>query len=259
MANKKENKKTNPEKEWFGYKNVSAKEKTKKVDGVFASVASNYDLMNDLISGGLHRFWKRKFISIVHPRPEHHLLDLAGGTGDISFKYLEKTNRKAKITVCDLNKEMLAVGRDRAFDKGIINEIEWINGNAEKLPFDDNSFDVCTIAFGLRNVTHIDTAFEEILRVLKPGGRFFCLEFSHVVLPILDKLYDAYSFHIIPKIGEWVAKDADSYQYLAESIRQFPAQEALVARMQTAGFINVKYRNMTGGIVAIHSGMKDIK
>ncbi len=251
-----ENKKENPESEWFGFENVSAKDKTNMVDGVFSSVASKYDLMNDLMSGGLHRLWKRRFISLVHPRADHHLLDLAGGTGDISFKYLETTKRKAKITVCDLNKDMLAVGKSRAFDKGIIKEIEWINGNAEKLPFADNSFDVCTIAFGLRNVTHIDTAFEEILRVLKPSGRFFCLEFSHVVLPILDKIYDAYSFHIIPKIGEWIAKDADSYQYLAESIRQFPAQEDLAHRMEASGFKSVQYRNMTGGIVAIHSGTK---
>ena len=246
----------NPESEWFGYQKVDSQEKTRLVEDVFSSVASRYDLMNDLMSGGLHRLWKRKFISIIHPRAEHRLLDLAGGTGDISFHYLKRTKGEAKITVCDLNQDMLDVGQDRALDKGIIKEIDWVQGNAEKLPFEDNSFDVCTIAFGLRNVTHIDNALAEIYRVLKPGGRFFCLEFSHVVLPVLDKIYDAYSFHIIPKLGEWIAKDAESYQYLAESIRQFPKQQELVERMGNAGFKSARYRNMTGGIVAIHSGVK---
>lgn len=247
----------NPESEWFGYRKVDAKEKTRLVEDVFSSVATRYDLMNDLMSGGLHRLWKRKFLSIVYPRADHHLLDLAGGTGDIAFRYLEKTQRRAHVTVCDLSAEMLEVGRDRAIDRGILKEIDWVEGNAEKLPFADNIFDTCTIAFGLRNVTRIDTALKDIHRVLKPGGRFFCLEFSHVVLPVLDKLYDAYSFHIIPKLGEWVAKDAESYQYLAESIRKFPTQDDLKQRMTKAGFMQTRYRNMSGGIVAIHSGLKE--
>ncbi len=246
----------NPEKEWFGYQKISADEKTDKVDSVFSSVANRYDLMNDLMSGGLHRFWKRKFISIIHPTPEKQLLDLAGGTGDIAFKYIKKTNHLGKVVVLDLNEEMLKIGKMRGFDRSITNEIEWLQGNAEKLPFEDESFDICTIAFGLRNVTRIDTALGEIFRVLKPNGKFYCLEFSQVALPVLDKLYDAYSFHIIPKIGEWVVKDADSYQYLAESIRKFPNQENLKARMENVGFQEVRYRNMTGGIVAIHSGQK---
>lgn len=246
----------NPESEWFGYQKVNAKDKTRLVEDVFSSVASRYDIMNDLMSGGLHRLWKRKVISIIHPRADHSLLDLAGGTGDITFQYHKKTNGLAPITVCDLNQDMLDVGQDRAIDKGILKGIDWVQGNAEKLPFEDNQFDVCTIAFGLRNVARIDTALKDIHRVLKPGGRFFCLEFSHVVLPVLDKMYDAYSFHVLPKLGAWIAKDADSYQYLAESIRQFPKQDELVERMGKAGFQNPRYRNMSGGIVAIHSGVK---
>ncbi|TVQ83500.1 MAG: bifunctional demethylmenaquinone methyltransferase/2-methoxy-6-polyprenyl-1,4-benzoquinol methylase UbiE [Micavibrio sp.] len=246
----------NPEAGWFGNRKVDEKEKTRLVEDVFSSVATRYDLMNDLMSGGLHRLWKRKFLQLVHPRPDHALLDLAGGTGDIAIRYLEKTGRRASVTVCDLSKDMLEEGRARAIDRGILSEIEWVEGNAEKLPFKKDSFDSCTIAFGLRNVARIDTALKQIHRVLKPGGRFYCLEFSRVVVPVLDKLYEKYSDHVIPRLGEWVAKDAESYRYLVESIRKFPDQENLKSRIAAAGFAHARFRNMSGGIVAIHSGIK---
>src|SRR5688572_5625135 len=210
----------NPEKNWFGTSEVTPEEKTQKVIGVFDSVAGNYDLMNDLMSGGVHRLWKNHFVRKIRPRPGLNYLDVAGGTGDIAFRIREKAGPTAKITLCDLNTEMLSVGRDRAIDRGWL-DLEWVTGNAEALPLPDESVDVYTIAFGLRNVTRIDTALAEAVRVLKPGGRFFCLEFSAVDEPFLAKIYDAWSFRVIPRIGQAVAKDRDSYQYLVESIRKF--------------------------------------
>lgn len=245
----------NPEKEWFGERKVSAEEKTKLVHGVFDSVADKYDLMNDLMSGGIHRIWKEKLIRQIRPRNDLKYFDVAGGTGDIAFR-IKKAAPRADITLCDLTEEMLSVGRDRAIDKGWLNGFEWITGNAESLPFEDNSFNVYTISFGLRNVTHIDTALKEAYRVLKPGGRFYCLEFSRVNDTMLRKLYDMYSYNVIPQIGQIVTKDRDSYQYLVESIRKFPPQEELAARMKEAGFENARFRNMTFGVVAIHSGWK---
>ena len=245
----------NPEKEWFGERKVSAEEKTKLVHGVFDSVADKYDIMNDLMSGGIHRIWKEKLIRQIRPRNDLKYLDVAGGTGDIAFR-IKKAAPRADITLCDLTEEMLSVGRDRAIDKGWLNGFEWITGNAESLPFEDNSFNVYTISFGLRNVTHIDTALKEAYRVLKPGGRFYCLEFSRVNDTMLRKLYDMYSYNVIPQIGQIVTKDRDSYQYLVESIRKFPPQEELAARMKEAGFENARFRNMTFGVVAIHSGWK---
>jgi demethylmenaquinone methyltransferase/2-methoxy-6-polyprenyl-1,4-benzoquinol methylase len=247
--------KDNPEKEWFGQRHVSPDEKTGLVRGVFDSVAPKYDLMNDLMSGGLHRLWKDRLVRQIRPRPGQKFLDVAGGTGDIAFRILKKAPG-AEVTVCDINPHMLEVGRDRAADRGWLNEFEWVTGNAESLPFPDNSFDVYTIAFGLRNVTHIDTALKEAARVLKPGGRFFCMEFSHVESAILSKAYDAWSFHVIPRIGKVVTNDADSYQYLVESIRKFPSPRKLVRRMQDAGFAAAKYSALTAGVVAIHSGVK---
>lgn len=245
----------NPESQWFGTKKVTAKEKTGRVINVFDSVADSYDVMNDLMSAGVHRLWKNQLIRQIRPRPEYHYLDVAGGTGDIAFRIRGKTG-PAKITLCDLNAEMLRVGRDRAADRGWLNDFEWIVGNAESLPVEDESIDIYTISFGLRNVTRIDDALREAWRVLKPGGRFFCLEFSRVDEPLLKKLYDAYSYKIIPRIGQMVAKDRDSYQYLVESIRKFPPQKALEKRLYQAGFDKVKITNLSFGIAAIHEAWK---
>ena len=246
----------NKESEWFGYKRVNPDEKTRRVESVFDSVANNYDLMNDLMSGGVHRLWKNRFVQLMHPRASRKLLDVAGGTGDIAFRYRAIAGDDAKIAVCDLNREMLKVGRDRAVDRGYLKGFEWVAGNAEKLPFDDSQFHLYSIAFGLRNVTHIDDALSEAFRVLKPGGQFFCLEFSHVKNAALRKIYDEYSFRVIPKIGEVVAKDRDSYQYLVESIRQFPKQAELASRLEGAGFEKTRVIDLSGGIAAIHIGVK---
>ncbi len=246
----------NKESEWFGYKRVDPRAKARLVESVFSSVADRYDLMNDLMSGGVHRLWKNRLISMLHPTPRKKLLDVAGGTGDIAFRYRKRAGDGAEITVCDINREMLRVGQDRAIDRGYVKGFTWVEGNAEKLPFADSSFHLYTISFGLRNVPKIDDALEEAYRVLKPGGQFFCLEFSRMVNPTLRKLYDDYSFHVIPKIGEIVAQDRESYQYLVESIRQFPAQDELKKRMERAGFEKVGVTNLTGGIAAIHCGIK---
>lgn len=246
----------NPESTQFGEKTVSPKEKTKAVHGVFDNVANRYDLMNDLMSGGLHRVWKDAFIRRINPKTGLKYLDVAGGTGDIAFRIREKIGSDADITLCDLTKHMLSTGRDRAINRGWLNDFNWITGNAENLPFPDNSFDIYTIAFGLRNVTHIDTALKEATRILKPEGKFFCLEFSHVNTPLLSKAYDLFSFNIIPKIGHVVAQDEESYQYLVESIRKFPKQEELAQRMKDAKMKNVNFSNLSGGIVAIHQGTK---
>lgn len=246
----------NREAGWFGYKKVSPDEKTRLVVDVFDSVADNYDLMNDLMSGGIHRLWKNRFVALMHPRASKSLLDVAGGTGDIAFRYRAAAGKNAEITVCDLNAEMLKVGRARAIDRGYLKGFDWAEGNAERLPFEDDSFNIYSIAFGLRNVTRIDDALREAHRVLKPGGQFFCLEFSHVKNPALRKAYDAFSFHIIPKIGQVVAKDRASYQYLVESIRQFPKQEELRERLETAGFEQTRVIDLSGGIAAIHIGTK---
>lgn len=238
----------------FGYRTVSTAEKPALVRGVFDDVARKYDLMNDLMSLGVHRLWKRFFLERLHPRPDRTLLDLGGGTGDIAFGWRERGG--GPVTVCDLTQGMLQVGRDRAIDRNIGAGIEWVCGDAERLPFPDASFNTVTIAFCLRNVTHIDAALAEACRVLKPGGRFFCLEFSKVALPPLAKLYDRYSFSVLPMLGRVIAGNRDAYQYLAESIRRFPPQEELLARMTAAGFGQVRYTNLSGGIVAIHSGWR---
>jgi demethylmenaquinone methyltransferase/2-methoxy-6-polyprenyl-1,4-benzoquinol methylase len=246
----------------FGFRTVPAGEKKSLVRGVFDSVAGRYDLMNDLMSGGVHRLWKAALMDWLNPRPGH-LLDVAGGTGDIAFRFLERTRPRvtadgaaAHVTVCDINQNMVSVGRDRAIDRGILNGIDWACGDAEALPVASSSVDYYTIAFGLRNVTRIDAALSEARRVLRPGGRFMCLEFSRVAVPALEKPYDIYSFEVLPRLGRWVAQDEDAYRYLAESIRRFPPQDELVARMQVAGFEQVKYRNLTGGIAALHSGWR---
>jgi len=246
--------KTNRESRWFGYRQVDPAEKTRLVESVFDSVASRYDLMNDLMSGGIHRAWKNRFVRMMHPSPAKTLLDVAGGTGDIAFRYRALAGEDARITVCDINHEMLKVGQSRAIDRGYINGFKWIEGNAEKLPFKDNSFDLYSISFGLRNVAKIDDALAEARRVLKPGGQFFCLEFSQLKNNLLQKLYDEYSFRLIPKIGGLVTGDRESYQYLVESIRQFPKPDQLARRMKDAGFDKVQVTPLSGGIAAVHVG-----
>jgi len=242
-------------KTFFGFKEVEAADKAKLVGGVFSSVAGKYDVMNDAMSLGIHRLWKDRMISDLNPRAGSKLLDVAGGTGDIAFRFLQKA-KGGTVTVCDINADMLSEGKKRGIDKNILKGIEWVCGDAEKLPMPSSNFDYYTIAFGIRNVTEIQNALNEAYRVLKPGGRFMCLEFSHVDNPLLGKIYDIFSFKLIPQIGKIVAKDEDSYRYLVESIRKFPTQEKFASRIRKAGFENVKYTDLSGGIVAIHSGWK---
>jgi len=236
----------------FGFREVEENKKNQLVRGVFSSVAERYDLMNDLMSGGIHRLWKNRLARRIRPRAGEIVLDLAGGTGDVAFRLVRAG--EGNVIVCDINEAMVSVGRDRAVDCGVLEGVEWAVGNAEALPFADNSLDACCIAFGLRNVTHPVAALAEVVRTLRPGGRFFCLEFSRVIVPGMDKLYDAYSFNILPKIGRFVARDEASYRYLVESIRQFPDQEGLAVTMRRAGLSQVSYENWSGGIVALHRG-----
>ncbi|MGB0749535.1 MAG: bifunctional demethylmenaquinone methyltransferase/2-methoxy-6-polyprenyl-1,4-benzoquinol methylase UbiE [Magnetospiraceae bacterium] len=248
-----------PDRTHFGFRDVDVREKASLVRDVFDNVATRYDLMNDLMSGGIHRLWKDRFVSMLTPRAGRYYLDVGGGTGDIAFRILDRigpARRGGGVTVCDINDSMLSVGRDRALDKGITQGLSWVCGDAEALPVADGSVHGFTIAFCIRNVTHIDKALEEAYRVLRPGGRFLCLEFSEVVLPMLDRLYDTYSFNILPLIGQVVARDRDSYQYLAESIRKFPPQDDFAAMIEDAGFEKVTYQNLSGGIAAIHSGWR---
>lgn len=243
----------------FGFKSVAPDDRQGLVNEVFSSVAERYDLMNDLMSGGLHRVWKADMIGwLAPPRADRpfRLIDVAGGTGDIALRYARAAGPEATAVICDISPEMLSVGEKRVAEKGLSDRITLCEGNAETLPFDDASFDAYTIAFGIRNVTHIETALSEAFRVLKTGGRFLCLEFSKVEAPILDRLYDLHSFEVIPRLGSAVAGDKASYQYLVESIRRFPPQEAFAEMIRDAGFDNVKYRNLTGGIAALHSGWK---
>jgi len=241
----------------FGYRDVPADEKAGLVHRVFESVAPRYDLMNDLMSGGVHRLWKNTLVDVLNPRPGERFLDVAGGTGDIAFRILRRQGgARPDVTVCDVNAAMLAVGRDRAADRGLLKGVRWTTGDAESLPFPDRSFDGYTIAFGLRNVTDIDKALSEACRVLKPGGRFYCLEFSRVTSAPIGRVYDAYSSRALPLLGRIVANDAESYRYLYESIRRFPPQRELADRMRKAGFVNVSWRNMTMGVVALHGGWR---
>jgi len=239
----------------FGFRRVAEAEKPHLVRRVFDSVSPHYDLMNDLMSGGIHRLWKGALIDRLDPRPGQVLADLAGGTGDIALRFVAAAPGCHAI-VCDLSQAMVETGRDRAIDRGRLGEIQWVVGDAEALPFANMSADACTIAFGLRNVTRIERALAEARRILKPGGRFLCLEFSRVVLPLLSRAYDLYSFSVLPLLGQIVAGDRDAYQYLVESIRRFPAQDALADLMREAGFEQVGWRNLSGGIAAIHSGWR---
>lgn len=237
----------------FGFQDIPEAEKSQRVKGVFTNVAQRYDLMNDLMSVGLHRVWKAAMIDWLAPRDGQRILDMAGGTGDIAFRILDQVD--AQITVCDLTESMLQVGAARAQKKGY-DTIEWMCGDAMQLPFPDASFDAYTIAFGIRNVTDVQLALTEACRVLRPGGRFICLEFSQVDTPIFDQLYALYSFKVIPRVGKLVANDMDSYQYLVESIRKFPPRDIFEEMLKNAGFSNTSYRSMSQGIVALHSGWR---
>lgn len=240
----------------FGFRTVARDEKQAMVANVFHSVAAKYDVMNDLMSFGIHRIWKRFTIDCSGVRRGQRVLDLAGGTGDLAAKFSRMVGEQGQVVLADINDSMLKMGREKLRDHGIVGNISYVQANAEALPFPDNYFDCITISFGLRNVTDKDKALRSMFRVLKPGGRLLVLEFSKPLLEPLSKAYDAYSFHVLPKIGELVVKDPDSYRYLAESIRMHPDQETLKGMMAAAGFDNVNYFNLTGGIVALHRGFK---
>ncbi|NOU42248.1 MAG: bifunctional demethylmenaquinone methyltransferase/2-methoxy-6-polyprenyl-1,4-benzoquinol methylase UbiE [Methyloglobulus sp.] len=240
----------------FGFKRVAAEEKANLVRGVFDSVAQSYDIMNDLMSMGVHRIWKRIAVQLSNVRKGEQVLDLAGGTGDLTTLFEQRVGNEGNVVLADINSEMLRTGRNRLIDRGLVGNIQYTQVNAECLPFADESFDCVCIAFGLRNVTDKDAALRSMYRVLKPGGRAIILEFSHPIDPVTEKVYDFYSFNLLPKIGKWVAKDEDSYRYLAESIRMHPKQDELKAMMETAEFERCEYYNMTQGIVAVHRGYK---
>ncbi|CAH0524340.1 bifunctional demethylmenaquinone methyltransferase/2-methoxy-6-polyprenyl-1,4-benzoquinol methylase UbiE [Vibrio hippocampi] len=240
----------------FGFETVAKNEKVTRVAEVFHSVAAKYDIMNDLMSGGIHRLWKRFTIDCSGARPGQKILDLGGGTGDLTAKFSRIVGDKGQVILADINNSMLNVGRDKLRDSGIVGNVHYVQANAEELPFPDNHFDCITISFCLRNVTDKDKALRSMYRVLKPGGRLLVLEFSKPTIKAVSKIYDAYSFHLLPKMGEWVANDAESYRYLAESIRMHPDQQTLEAMMQDAGFEQTQHYNLTGGIVALHRGYK---
>jgi demethylmenaquinone methyltransferase/2-methoxy-6-polyprenyl-1,4-benzoquinol methylase len=241
----------------FGFRRVPEERKAPLVRAVFDSVAPRYDLMNDLMSGGIHRWWKAEMVRWLGPRPGQLLIDVAGGTGDIARRALPRLDPdRGGCVVCDANQEMLEIGRAGALDAGILAGIVWLAGDAEALPFPDRTFDLYAIAFGLRNVTHLARALAEARRVLKPGGRFLCLEFTPAVTPLLQPLYDLYSFHVLPALGQIVTGDRDAYAYLVESIRRFPPQSALAEMIAAAGLDRVRFRSLTGGIAALHSAWR---
>ena len=239
----------------FGFETVPEAEKAGKVQNVFTSVASKYDIMNDIMSLGIHRIWKEAMMDWLAPRPGQRLLDVAGGTGDISFKFLKRAG-SGHATVLDITENMLIEGRKRAETDQILDSLDWIVGDAMSLPFADNSFDVYTISFGIRNVTQPQEALNEAFRILRPGGRLMVLEFSQIPVPLAQKAYDLYSFNVIPTMGKLITNDRSSYQYLVESIRKFPDQETFLSMVQHAGFKNTSYRNLSLGIAALHSGWK---
>ncbi len=244
------------EKTHFGYQQVDEQDKAGLVADVFDSVAGRYDLMNDLMSGGIHRVWKRFTIEVSAVRPGNRVLDIAGGTGDLAMKFSDLVGGDGEVVLADINDSMLRVGRDKLLNRGYGSNIEYVQADAETLPFPDDHFDVVSIAFGLRNVTHKDEALASMLRVLKPGGRLLILEFSKPGNPLLSRAYDTYSFNVLPTLGRLVAGDSDSYRYLAESIRMHPDQETLKGMMEDVGFARCEFYNMTGGIVALHRGFK---
>ena len=240
----------------FGYETVDAEEKAGRVAGVFHSVANNYDLMNDLMSAGIHRLWKHMTIEMSGVRKGHKVLDIAGGTGDLAAKFSKIVGSEGSVVLADINESMLKVGRDRLIDRGITENVTFSQADAQYLPFPDDTFDVITIAFGLRNVTDKDMALRSMLRVLKPGGKLLILEFSKPTSSLLSKIYDTYSFNVLPRLGKVFANDSDSYKYLAESIRMHPDQSTLLQMLNSAGFENTDFHNMTGGVVALHRGIK---
>ena len=240
----------------FGYQTVAEDDKAGMVHGVFTSVASKYDVMNDLMSLGIHRIWKDAMMDWLAPRAGQHLLDVAGGTGDVAFRFLERAGAGTLATVCDMTEQMLIEGQKRAQAQDMASALTWVVGDAMALPFEDNSFDVYTISFGIRNVTRIPDALSEAYRVLRPGGRLMVLEFNQIPNDLLQKAYDLYSFNVIPAMGKAVTGDRDSYQYLVESIRKFPDQDVFAQMIADAGFDQVKYRNLSMGIAALHSGWK---
>lgn len=247
---------TDPQTTDFGYEKVPRSDKARRVRGVFDSVAGNYDLMNDLMSGGVHRLWKHFTLGLANLRPGQRALDVAGGTGDLAAGMARQVGDKGLVVLTDINAAMLDRGRDRLINDGFVRNLDFAQTNAERLPFANNTFDCVTIGFGLRNVTDKQTALASMHRVLKPGGQLLVLEFSHPAVPLLKPLYDAYSFHVLPLLGKYVAKDEASYRYLAESIRMHPDQERLLAMMKDAGLEGCRYHNLTGGIVAVHRGYK---
>jgi demethylmenaquinone methyltransferase/2-methoxy-6-polyprenyl-1,4-benzoquinol methylase len=247
---------TDSDRTHFGYKTVDAGDKEKLVAGVFHSVAAKYDVMNDLMSAGVHRLWKRFTIELSGVRPGNRVLDIAGGTGDLTAKFSRIVGPTGKVVLADINDSMLKVGRDKLIDHGVVGNVDYVQANAEALPFPDNYFDCVSIAFGLRNVTDKDAALRSMQRVLKPGGRLLVLEFSKPQHAALGKLYDLYSFTALPLLGKLIANDSESYRYLAESIRMHPDQETLKGMMENAGFARAEFFNMTGGIVALHRGIK---
>lgn len=244
------------EKTHFGFKEVDVKDKVKRVGDVFSNVASKYDIMNDAMSFGMHRLWKRTFLTLAKPKAGDHALDLAAGTGDVTKLLSKEVGNSGKVISSDINPDMLEQGRKKLMDQGIFNNVEFVTANAEKLPFGDDQFDLITMAFGLRNVTDKGKALKEMVRTLKPGSAAYILEFSKPAYAWLETLYDQYSFKVIPKLGEWVANDKESYQYLVESIRMHPGQEDLKSLMGQSGFDKVDYFNLMGGVVAIHRGYK---
>ncbi|HHX88457.1 MAG TPA: bifunctional demethylmenaquinone methyltransferase/2-methoxy-6-polyprenyl-1,4-benzoquinol methylase UbiE [Paracoccus sp.] len=246
----------NPQTTHFGFQTVDERQKAGMVHGVFTRVASRYDVMNDLMSMGIHRVWKDAMMDWLAPRPGQHLLDVAGGTGDVAFRFLKRAGEGARATVLDMTESMLQEGRKRAEAEQRAGALDWVVGDAMALPFADNSFDVYTVSFGIRNVTRIPDALREAWRVLRPGGRLMVLEFSQLPNPALQRAYDLYSFNVIPVMGQIVANDRESYQYLVESIRKFPDQESFAALVRAAGFEQVRYRNLSMGIAALHSGWK---
>ena len=240
----------------FGYKDVPSGDKARLVGRVFASVAGRYDLMNDLMSLGVHRLWKQFAVGVSGVRAGHHVVDVAGGTGDLTARLARRVGNRGGVVCTDINSAMLDVGRDRLLDQGFVNNVGFVQADAEALPFADNSFDAATIAFGLRNVTRKERALQSMQRVIRPGGCVVVLEFSKLVLPWMQQLYDRYSFAVLPRLGEWVAHDRDSYQYLIESIRRHPDQETLAGMMREAGLERVSWNNLSGGIAAVHRGYK---
>jgi demethylmenaquinone methyltransferase/2-methoxy-6-polyprenyl-1,4-benzoquinol methylase len=240
----------------FGYQRIPVEQKTRRVGQVFDSVAARYDLMNDLMSWGIHRLWKQFAVAIASIKGGQRVLDLAGGTGDMTARLARRVGSAGAVILADINGSMLSIGRDRLIDQGIVGTVQYVQANAESLPFPDNTFDVVTIAFGLRNVTHKDQALASMRRVLQPGGRVVILEFSQLVMPLLQRLYDSYSFNVLPWLGKLVVGDAESYRYLLESIRRHPDQETLKRMMESAGFDLIAYYNLSGGIAAVHCGYK---